>query len=211
MEAISKPVKKKDHDAKISGRALYVDDHVPEGMLLGRLLHSAKAKGPHYPDCTVPCGAYRGFGAPQTFFAVEMMMDHIAREMGLDSLELKQKYMVKQGDATSTGGKYHFHVPLPEMIEQIDELTNYREKRRQYRNQTGRYRKGIGMSMFFHGCGFTGSGERDIIKAVVRIRKNPDETVEILASNSDIGQGLKTTFSKIVADTLGISLDWIGF
>ncbi|SDH96707.1 xanthine dehydrogenase family protein molybdopterin-binding subunit [Desulfosporosinus hippei] len=156
---------------------------------------------------TVPCGAYRGFGAPQTFFAVEMMMDHLAKEMGLDSLELKQKYMVKQGDATSTGGKYHFHVPLPEMIEQIDELTNYREKRRQYRNQTGRYRKGIGMSLFFHGCGFTGSGERDIIKAVVRIRKNPDETVEILASNSDIGQGLKTTFSKIVADTLGISLD----
>lgn len=158
---------------------------------------------------TVPCGAYRGFGAPQTFFAVEMIMDHIAKELGMDSLELKEKYMVKQGDATSTSGKYHFHVPLPEMIERIDELTDYRAKRKLYQKQTGRYRRGIGLSMFFHGCGFTGSGERDLIKAVAKIRKNADDTVEVLASNSDIGQGLKTTFCKIVADTLGISYDQV--
>ena len=156
---------------------------------------------------TVPCGAYRGFGAPQTFFAVEMIMDHIAKDLGIDSIELKEKYIVKQGDATSTSGKYHFHVPLPEMIEQIDKIANYRTKRKQYVNQTGRYRMGIGMSLFFHGCGFTGSGERDLIKAVAKIRKNSDDTVEILVSNSDIGQGLKTTFSKIVGDTLGISYD----
>lgn len=158
---------------------------------------------------TVPCGAYRGFGAPQTFFAVEMIMDHIAKELGMDSLELKEKYMVKQGDATSTSGKYHFHVPLPEMIKRIDELTDYRAKRKLYQNQTGRYRRGIGLSMFFHGCGFTGSGERDLIKAVAKIRKNADDTVEVLASNSDIGQGLKTTFCKIVADTLGIPYDQV--
>ncbi|NOW03534.1 xanthine dehydrogenase family protein molybdopterin-binding subunit [Clostridium beijerinckii] len=158
---------------------------------------------------TVPCGAYRGFGAPQTFFAVEMIMDHIAKEMGVDSLKLKEEYIVKQGDSTSTSGKYHFHVPLPEMIEQIDKLCNYRVKREQYKIQNGRYRKGIGMSLFFHGCGFTGSGERDFIKAVAKIRKNSDDTVDILASNSDIGQGLKTTFSKIVADTLGISYEQV--
>ncbi|MCF0147485.1 MAG: xanthine dehydrogenase family protein [Clostridium sp.] len=156
---------------------------------------------------TVPCGAFRGFGAPQTFFAVEMIMDHIAKELNMDSLELKEKYIVKQGDDTSTSGKYHFHVPLPEMIEQMDNLTNYREKKKLYKNQLGRYRKGIGMSLFFHGCGFTGSGERDLIKAVARIKKNADDTVEILASNADIGQGLKTTFCKIVADVLEIPYD----
>ncbi|SMC56411.1 xanthine dehydrogenase family protein molybdopterin-binding subunit [Sporomusa malonica] len=158
---------------------------------------------------TVPCGAYRGFGAPQTFFAVEMMMGHIAKELGMDSLELKEKYIAKQGDATSTSGKYHFHVPLPEMIQRLDELCDYRAKRKLYQNQTGRYRKGIGMSMFFHGCGFTGSGERDIIKAIVKIRKNANDTVELLTSNTDIGQGLKTTFCKIVADTLGIAYDHV--
>ncbi len=170
-------------------------------------VENLKVAGRAVKTNTVPCGAYRGFGAPQTFFAVEMIMDHIAKELGVDSLEFKEKHIVKQGDATSTSGKYHFHVPLPEMIKRIDELTDYRAKRELYKNQTGRYRKGIGMSMFFHGCGFTGSGERDIIKAVTRLRKNADDTVEILASNADIGQGLKTTFSKIVADTLGISYD----
>ncbi len=156
---------------------------------------------------TVPCGAFRGFGAPQTFFAVEMMMDHIAKKLGIDSLDFKVKHLVKQGDATSTSGKYHFHVPVLEMIDRIDKVSGFREKRRQYRNQTTRYRKGIGMSLFFHGAGFTGSGERDLIKAVVRIQKNPDDTVKILVANSDIGQGLKTTFSKIVADTLAIPFD----
>ncbi len=158
---------------------------------------------------TVPCGAFRGFGAPQTFFAVEMMMGHVARKLGIEALELKERYMVKQGDATSTSGRYHFHVPLPEMVDRMDELTGYRSKRKQYQQQTGRYRKGIGLSMFFHGCGFTGSGERDLIKAVARIRKNTDETVEILTSNTDMGQGLKTTFCKIVADTLGIPYEQV--
>ncbi len=156
---------------------------------------------------TVPCGAFRGFGAPQTFFAVEMAMDHVAKELNMDSLELKERYIVKQGDETSTSGKYHFPVPLPKMIERLDYLSSYREKRKLYKNQTGRYRKGIGMALFFHGCGFTGSAERDLIKAVARIRKNADDTVEILASNTDIGQGIKTTFSKIVADTLEIPYD----
>jgi CO/xanthine dehydrogenase Mo-binding subunit len=160
---------------------------------------------------TVPCGAFRGFGGPQTFFAVEMMMNHVAKKMGIDSLELKEKYIARQGDITSTSGKYHFHVPLPEMIDRIDELSNCRTKHKLYKNQTGRYRKGMGMSLFFHGCGFTGSGERDLIKAVVRIKKNADDTVEILASNADIGQGVKTTFCKIVADTLGIELDNVLF
>jgi CO/xanthine dehydrogenase Mo-binding subunit len=158
---------------------------------------------------TVPTGAYRGFGAPQTFFAVEMMMDHIATALGVDSLELKERCMVKQGDATSTSGKYHFHVPLPEMVARIDQLADYRAKRKNYQHQTGRYRKGIGLSIFFHGCGFTGSGERDIIKAVAKLRKNADDTVEVLASNTDIGQGLKTTFCKIVADTLGIPYEQV--
>ena len=156
---------------------------------------------------TIPCGAFRGFGAPQTFFAVEMMMDHVAKELGFDSLEFKEKHMTKQGDPTSTSGRYHFHVPLPEMIERLDKLADCRAKRKKYSNQSGRYRKGMGMSLAFHGCGFTGSGERDLIKAVTRIKKNADDTVEILASNTEIGQGLKTTFSKIVADTLGISYD----
>lgn len=157
---------------------------------------------------TSPCGAYRGFGAPQTFFAVEMLMDHIADDLGKEPLVFKERHLVKQGDATSTSGMYHFPVPLPAMIEEVNDASGYRKKREIYsKPQTGRYRRGIGISMHFHGAGFTGSGERDVIKAVTKLHKYPDGKVEILASNSDIGQGIKTTFSKIVANELNLPLD----
>ncbi len=157
---------------------------------------------------TTPCGAYRGFGAPQTFFAVEMMMDHIARDLGVDSLEFKEAHLVKQGDATSTSGKYHFPVPIPAMIDEVDKACDFRQKHKKYAEpQAGRYRRGIGMSLCFHGTGFAPSHERNVTKATVKLHKYPDGRVEVLASNGEIGQGLRTTFPKIVAHELNLPLE----
>ena len=157
---------------------------------------------------TNPCGAYRGFGAPQTFFAMEMMMSHIAQDLGVDSIEFKEKHFVKKGDTTSTNGKYHFPVPLPAMLAEVDEMGELRRKHKEYaKPQTGRYRRGMGFSAIFHGAGFTGSGERDLIKATAKLRKYADGTVEVLASNGDIGQGVRTTFPKIVAHELNIPFE----
>lgn len=174
-------------------------------------IENLKVRGQAIKTNTVPTGAYRGFGAPQTFFAVELMMTHIAKDLGIEPLAFKEAHLVKQGDATSTSGKYHFPIPLPEMIEEVDKECDYRIKRHAYNQQSGRYRKGIGMSIHFHGAGFTGSGERDHIKAVTRLHKYVDGRVEILASNTDIGQGLKTTFSKIVAKELQLPLHKVIF
>lgn len=154
---------------------------------------------------TVPCGAYRGFGAPQTFFAMETIMSHIAQDLGEDSISFKQRHFVKQSDMTSTRGRYHFPVPLPAMLQQVDDLSDLIRKHAEYsKPQTGRYRRGIGFSAIFHGAGFTGSGERDLIKATAKLRKYPNGKVEVLASNGDIGQGVRTTFPKIVAHELNI-------
>lgn len=154
---------------------------------------------------TVPNGAFRGFGAPQSYFAIEMLMNHIAQKLGEAPLSFKQKHFCRQGDKTATNGEYHHHVPLAELLEKTEELSEYSRKYAEYQKpQTGRYQKGIGISIFSHGCGFTGSAEKDILKAVVRLHKSTDDTVEILASNTDIGQGLKTTFSKIAAFVLDI-------
>lgn len=171
-----------------------------------------KVRGRAVKTNTVPCGAFRGFGAPQVFFAVEMMMNHVAARLGEDSLAFKARHLARQGDATSTGGKYHFPVPMPDMIRKVCDESDYSKKRAEYAlEQSGRFRRGIGMSLFFHGAGFTGTGEREIIKAVVRLRKYPDGKVEVLAANSDMGQGVKTTFAKIVAHELGIGLENVIF
>lgn len=157
---------------------------------------------------TSPCGAYRGFGGPQTFFAIERIMDHVAQDLGIDEIKFKEDHLVKKGDMTSTQGKYHFPVPLQDMINEVDEKCDLKRKHKEYKKkQTGRYRRGIGMSAYFHGAGFTGSGERDMIKAVAKLHKYADGTVEVLASNGDIGQGVRTTFPKIVAHELNIPLD----
>ena len=170
-----------------------------------------KVRGTARKTNTVPNGAFRGFGGPQTFFSAEMMMTHIAKDLGMDPVEFKLLNVAKQGDSTSTGGKFHFPVPIPAMMEDVLKASDYYRKRSEFKNQSGRYRKGIGMSAVFHGCGFTGSGERDFIKAVAKLRKTADDMVEILVANTEMGQGLSTTFPKIVAKELNIPLERIIF
>ena len=135
-------------------------------------------------------------------------MEHVAKALGEEPLDFKLRHAVKQGDSTSTEGLYHFHVPTPEIAARLEALSGYREKREAYAHQAaGRYRRGIGLSLVFHGCAFTGNGERDLIKAVARIRGNADGTVDVFTANTEMGQGLETTFPKLVAARLGIPVE----
>jgi CO/xanthine dehydrogenase Mo-binding subunit len=159
---------------------------------------------------TVPSGAFRGFGAPQSIFAIEMHLDSIARQLGIDPLDYKLRHMARLGDLTTTGGTFRHEIKLTELVENVVAMSGYRSKRAEFSRETAVYR-GIGISLFLHGCGFTGSGERDHIKAVAKLRGRADGRVEILAANVDMGQGLRTTFQKIVAKTMELPLERIIF
>ncbi|MCD6482135.1 MAG: xanthine dehydrogenase family protein [Candidatus Izimaplasma sp.] len=156
---------------------------------------------------TVPNGAFRGFGAPQMLFAVEMFIHHIAKELNIDPLELRLKYLAKQGDATSTRGKYRDPIIMNDMIKKAMEISDYKNKLENYQKKDNY--KGIGMSWFLHGCGFTGSGEADHIKALVKLAKGEDDKVDILIAAVDMGQGIQTTMKKIVSQILEIPLEQI--
>jgi len=160
-------------------------------------------RGGAYATNNVVSGAFRGFGGPQAFFAIEMHMENIAQKLKVDSLELKMKHFLHRGDTSSTGGLFQYEIKLEQIAAEIDAMSGYSLKRRQYQ-QSGQKLKGIGCSIFFHGCGFTGAGERDIVKPKVRIKKYPDDTVEIFVSSTEIGQGSQTTLRKIVAQALDI-------
>lgn len=159
----------------------------------------------------VPAGAFRGFGGPQAFFAIEMHMDKISRELKLDALALKTRHLLKKGDPTPSGGVFRHDIKLPEMIEAVDEISGFGKKIREFSTGCDCKLKGIGMSLFSHGLGFVGNGERDLIKSVVSLKKHTDGKVEILSSSVEMGQGLKTTFKKIVAGTIGIPIENIIF
>ena len=77
-------------------------------------------------------------------------------------------------------------VKLPEMIDAAVRMSGYREKYTDFLRQTGAALRGIGLSLCFHGCGFTGSGERDLIKARVKLRHRVDGKVEILVAHFPI-------------------------
>jgi CO/xanthine dehydrogenase Mo-binding subunit len=147
----------------------------------------------------VPSDAFRGFGAPQALFAIEMHMEHLARRRGEDPVAFKARHLLRKGSATLTGGVIHEEVLLPSMLERVLELSGYREKAAA--PAPGR---GIGVSLVTHGCAFTGSGERDIIRARVGLKGQADGRVRVLAAGVDMGQGLLTTFRKVVAGALDV-------
>jgi CO/xanthine dehydrogenase Mo-binding subunit len=163
---------------------------------------SARVRGRAVATNTVPSGAFRGFGAPQAIFALEMHMERIARELGLPPLRVRGGYFLESGDATITGGRIRGEVILHRLVERARELSEYDRKRTRYETEPWR---GIGLALFNHGCGFTGDGEQRIIKAKVRIRKDEEDRVELLVASIDMGQGPQTTLRKIAGRVLGIS------
>ncbi|MCM3690785.1 xanthine dehydrogenase family protein molybdopterin-binding subunit [Neobacillus niacini] len=168
------------------------------------------AKGYVLKTNTVPNGAFRGFGAPQSFAGIESHIGHLSKLANNDPLEYKRKYLVKQGDPTITKGNFRDPILMEDMIEVLLKSSNYKKKKQKYHQlnqQNQRYKKGIGTSLFLHGCGFTGSGERDHIKAKVKLAKSKDDQVSLKISNSDMGQGILTTLSKIVAKELDLPLE----
>ena len=167
---------------------------------------NVRIRGKAYATNTVPCGAFRGFGAPQTLFALEMHMDKIARKLGRDVVDFKREYLLKKDDKTCTGGEVHGEVKMNEMTETVLDMSDYYKKKREFAGDDGRFRRGIGLSNLIHGCGFTGMGEQ-IISGVAKLRRIGDGSVEILISNVEMGQGEQTAMRKIVAKTLDIGIE----
>ena len=132
-------------------------------------------------------------------------MHHLAKELGVDPLDLRNKYMVKTGDVTSTSGLFRDPIILDQLRDKAMEMSDYLRKVKDY-SKPGSNR-GIAMTWFLHGCGFTGSGESDIIKAKLRIKKDKNGVVTFYTSQVDFGQGNRTTLKRIVVDTLGIPED----
>jgi CO/xanthine dehydrogenase Mo-binding subunit len=188
------------------------------GVVLSRgLLH---ASGPYRCDHvrirgrvtmtnTPPNGAFRGFGAPQTQFAVEAHMDRVAEAIGIDPVRVREINAFRPGDTTATGQRLGADTSALHVLREAVKRTNFRRRRRELsRGQAPgsdpevRPLRGIGLSLFFHGSGFTGGGEvRLASRAALELT---ERGVRILAASTEIGQGTRTMHAQIVAETLGI-------
>lgn len=159
---------------------------------------------------TPPHGAFRGFGAPQSIFALERHMDTIAKEIGLAPEEFRRRNFLQQGDSTATGQVMREELDLPGLMDRALEISDFAAKQARFalQNPGSRKKRGIGMAAFFHGAGFTGSGER-FLQSVVGVEALADGRVRVLASSTEMGQGTNTIFGQIAAEALGISYDQV--
>ncbi len=161
---------------------------------------------------TPPHGAFRGFGAPQSVFAIERHMDQAARALGLCEIELRLRNLVRDGGTLSTGQVLRENVDMRAILDRALTLSGYLEKRARHSEHNRRagqggpdshLRRGVGIATFMHGAGFTGSGERYLASRVT-VDCDASGQVHVRASSTEIGQGTNTIFTQIAAEILGV-------
>jgi CO/xanthine dehydrogenase Mo-binding subunit len=150
---------------------------------------------------TPPNGAFRGFGAPQTQFAAEVHMERIAEAMKIDPVKLRALNALRPGDTTATGQVLPEDTSAIEVLKVAVKRSGYTRKRKTWRGTN----RAIGLSLYFHGSGFTGIGEVKLAsKASLELTATG---VRILVASTEIGQGTRTMHAQIVADALRIPYD----
>jgi len=157
---------------------------------------------------TVPSGAFRGFGAPQSIFAIERHMEQIARAVGVDSAEIRRRNFLHDGDTTATEQVMVEPVILDTLLERALKESGYHARRKQFAldNPHSPIKRGMGIAAFYHGSGFTGSGER-YLNSLAGIDVTQQGKVRVLVSSTEFGQGTNTILTQIAAESLGVGYD----
>src|SRR5258706_7176005 len=137
-----------------------------------------------------PQGAFRGFGAPQSLFALERHMDRIAEVVGVSAEEIRRINFLRTGQTTTTEQLVNEPIDLNNLLHRALDLTGYHAKKKRFaaNNQRDGHKKGLGIATFLHGAGFTGSGER-FLGSVVGVQACADGSVQVLVSSTEFGQG----------------------
>jgi len=156
----------------------------------------------------VPYGAFRGFGAPQTIFALERHMDEITSALSIDPLELRRRNFLHTGDTTATEQLMREPLIMDQLLDRALKESDYHTRRARFarENPTSAIKRGIGIACFYHGSGFTGSGER-ILNSLAGVDVSPEGKVRVMVSNTEFGQGTNTVLTQIAAEAIGIDYD----
>jgi putative selenate reductase molybdopterin-binding subunit len=155
-------------------------------------------------------GAFRGYGAPQGYFALESHMDEVAQELGIDPLKLRRKNLIRQGDedpiATKLGeGKEGFARTVESCgMEDCIRLAGDAVPGSAPSGERPfhRVRRGRGFALCMHGTGIPGD---DMAGATIKV--NEDGSFNLLVGAADLGTGSDTVLGQMAAEVLGVSLD----
>ena len=159
----------------------------------------------------VPFGAFRGFGSPQTLFAAEEQMDRLAHKLGMDPAKIREINMLKAGDETPFGQYLDHSVGSLEALNKALAASNWKEKWKKPLSvdelrkavKDDEVLSGIGMSSIFYGVGLGAEGKH-MSKSGAYVQLHEDGSVAFAVGNTEMGQGMITVLSQIVAESLGV-------
>ena len=156
---------------------------------------------------TVPYGAFRGFGAPQTIFAIERHMDEVASAIGMDPIEFRRRNFLHDGATTATEQVMREPVILGKLLDRALAESDYYARKAQFAkaNPSSAVKRGLGISAFFHGSGFTGSGER-YLNSLAGVDVTSEGIVRVLVASTEFGQGTNTILTQIAAEAIGLDV-----
>jgi CO/xanthine dehydrogenase Mo-binding subunit len=152
-----------------------------------------------------PHGAFRGFGAPQSVFALERHLDRVAAAIGLPPDQLRRRNFIHEGQTLAVNQVIREKVEMDKLLDRAFALGGYHDKRRRFQeeNRNAVVKKGIGFATFLHGAGFTGSGE-EYLASEAALEATWEGIVCVLTGSPEMGQGTNTFFAQIAAEALGL-------
>lgn len=159
---------------------------------------------------TVSNTAFRGFGGPQGMFAIEHVMDDIARTLGVDPLVVRRCnfYGIGERNVTQYGQTVEDNI-IGDIIDKLEADAEYHSRRkeiREFNNASPVLKRGIAMTPVKFGISFTAT-HLNQAGALVHVYK--DGSVHLNHGGTEMGQGLFIKVAQVVADELGIGIDTI--
>ncbi len=162
----------------------------------------------------IPCGAFRGFGAPQGAFAAEGQMNKLAEALGIDPLELRVRNSVHEGSITSVGTPLPAGVTMPQVLDATGRESGHWQQnstwgRPKLQQDPARphIRRGVGMAAAYKNVGFS-FGFPEQSWATVEIHGDAEiERVVLRHAGADVGQGTHTVMVQMAAEVTGVPFE----
>jgi CO/xanthine dehydrogenase Mo-binding subunit len=142
----------------------------------------------------VPCGAFRGFGAPQAQFAAESMMTRLAEKLGIDPLELRRRHVYREGSINPSGTPMPAGVSAGPVLERCIEEAALRIAP-PVRDARATRKRGVGIASGIKNVGYSFG--------------YPEQATATVAGVADVGQGAHLALRQIAAETLSLPLEAI--
>lgn len=151
-----------------------------------------------------PHTAFRGFGGPKGVATIENIIEDIARVLGKDALEIRQKNCYRPGADTTPYGQKVENNLLPQLFETLAEKCDYQKRRQEIaaaNAKDGTVLRGLSMTAVKFGISFT---TRFLNQGSALVNVHLDGTVQVSTGATEMGQGVNARIAQVVAEAFGI-------